>query len=267
MWELERSSDTSLERGPASSPESETLPTVAIVGRGRLGTALTRALHERGVGAAGPFGHGADPRGFDAVLLCVPDSEIAAAAAKITRGPLVGHCSGASGLEPLAPQERFSLHPLMTFTAADGADRFAGAGAAIAGNTPRALDLARRLAETLEMQPFEVADRDRAAYHAAASIASNFLVTLEAAAERLAVDAGADREVLVPLVRATVENWAKLGARGALTGPVARGDDVTVAAQRAAVCERAGDLVPVFDALVQATRELAAPTAREAVRA
>lgn len=258
MRELERPSDTSLVRHPASSPEGDALPALAVIGRGQIGTALTRALRERGVAMAEPFGHGADPDGFDAVLLCVPDQAIAGAAARITPGPLVGHCSGASGLEPLAPHERFSLHPLMTVTAADGAERFAGAGAAIAGSTPRALDLARRLAHALEMRPFEIADGDRAAYHAAASIASNFLVTLEAAAERLARDTGADREVLVPLVRATVENWAKLGAHGALTGPVARGDEPTVAAQRVAVCQRAPDLVPMFDALVEATRELAA---------
>jgi predicted short-subunit dehydrogenase-like oxidoreductase (DUF2520 family) len=265
MRELERPSDTSPTRNPDLAPEIVRLPAIAVVGRGRVGTALTRALRERGLHPAGPFGRGADPSGFDAVLLCVPDAEIAAAAARISPGPLVGHCSGASGLGPLAPHERFSLHPLMTITAADGADRFAGAGAAIAGSTPRALDLARRLAAALEMPPFEVADSERAAYHAAASIASNFLVTLEAAAERLALDAGADREVLVPLVRATVENWAKLGAHGALTGPVARGDEPTVAAQRAAVCDRAPDLVPVFDALVEATRELAA--SRESVTA
>ena len=108
------------------------------------------------------------------------------------------------------------------------------------------------------MRPFELAEGDRAAYHAAASIASNFLITLEAAAERLAIDAGADREVLVPLVRATVENWARLGPRRALTGPVARGDEPTVAAQRAAVARRAPDLLAMFDAMVDATRVLAA---------
>ena len=90
-------------------------------------------------------------------------------------------------------------------------------------------------------------------------------VTLEGAAERLAADAGAEREILVPLVRATVENWARLGPQRALTGPVARGDELTVAAQRAAIAERAPDLLPVFDVLVDATRALAGST--PAVRA
>jgi predicted short-subunit dehydrogenase-like oxidoreductase (DUF2520 family) len=107
------------------------------------------------------------------------------------------------------------------------------------------------------MVPTQVADADRAAYHAAASIASNFLVTLEGAAERLAGTAHVDRALLVPLVRAAVENWAARGAADALTGPIARGDEATVARQRAAVAERAPDLLPLFDALADATRALA----------
>jgi predicted short-subunit dehydrogenase-like oxidoreductase (DUF2520 family) len=111
------------------------------------------------------------------------------------------------------------------------------------------------------MRPFTLADEDRAAYHAAASIASNFLVTLEAAAERLAATAGVDRELLVPLIRATVENWATLGAERALTGPVARGDTRTVERQRTAVAQRTPELLPLFDALVDATQALATPDA------
>src|SRR5581483_5832188 len=104
--------------------------------------------------------------------------------------------------------------------------------------------------------PVEVAQADRAAYHAAASIASNFLITLEGAAERLAASTGVDRALLVPLVRATVENWARLGPERALTGPVARGDEDTIARQRAAVAERTPELLELFDALTAATRRL-----------
>jgi predicted short-subunit dehydrogenase-like oxidoreductase (DUF2520 family) len=231
--------------------------------------ALAIGLREAGLTVDGPLGRDAEltsrgsaprePEFADppVVLLCVPDGEIAGAAAKLAADLIVGHCSGATTLEALGAHEAFSLHPLMTVTAA-GAE-FAGAGAAIAGSTPRALNIASQLAEALGMNAVALADEDRPAYHAAASIASNFLITLEAGAERLAASAGVRRELLVPLVRATVENWATLGAGGALTGPIARGDQLTVQRQREAVGERAGDLLPLFDALVDATRALAEP--------
>jgi predicted short-subunit dehydrogenase-like oxidoreductase (DUF2520 family) len=242
---------------------------IAIVGRGRIGSALAEGLRGAGHQVVGPLGrkyHAEQIYGVEAVLLCVPDREIAAAAATLAqrlpqrrRCPLVGHCSGAGTLELLTdlPQGagRFSLHPLMTFAAAQ-APLWEGAAVAIAGSDPVALDFARALGEDLGMSPFVVEDRDRAAYHAAASIASNFLVTLEVAAERLALSAGCERELLVPLVRQTVRNWAARGP-AALTGPIARGDLETVARQRDAVAERAPELLALFDALAQTTRELA----------
>lgn len=228
----------------------------AIVGRGRLGNALAAAMPAAG----GPFGRGFDGAGYDVVVLAVPDREIANAASVVVPGPLVGHCSGATGLDVLEPHERFAMHPLMTFGAeAPQGDAFIGAAAAIGGSTGRALGMARALAERLGMRPFELADRDRAAYHAAASIASNFLVTLEDAAERLLASTGQRREILVPLIRATVDNWATRG-RDALTGPVARGDRATVARQRASIAERAPELLELFDVLVARTQAIAAST-------
>jgi predicted short-subunit dehydrogenase-like oxidoreductase (DUF2520 family) len=233
---------------------------LAIVGRGRVGRAFRAALGAAGYEIVGPLGRGANGARADAVLLCVPDAEIARAAGSIVPGPPVGHCSGATGLGPLSPHEAFSVHPLMTVTA-EGA-RFEDAGAAIAGSTPRALALAAELARALRMRPVEIAEDDRPIYHAAASIASNFLITLEAAAERVAGAVGVPRDLLVPLVRATVDNWAVLGPQRALTGPVARGDEVTVARQRAAVAQVAPELLDLFDALVDATRVVAAPAAQ-----
>jgi predicted short-subunit dehydrogenase-like oxidoreductase (DUF2520 family) len=255
MRELERDSSTDI---PACTR-------LAIVGRGRVGTALAAAFERAGYETSGPLGRGADGAGSDAVLLCVSDGEISRAAAHITPGRLVGHCSGATGLDALTPHEAFSLHPLMTVTGG-GAD-FSGAGAAIAGTTPRALHVAADLARAVGMRPVEIADADRPAYHAAASVASNFLITLEAAAERIGAAAGLEREQLVPLVRATVENWSRLGPERALTGPVARGDDDTVARQREAVAEVAPDLLALFDELVGATRALAAAGGRETATA
>lgn len=244
------------ETGEACSPIR-----LAIIGRGRLGNAFAGAFRAVGHDVLGPLGRGADGAGAEAVLLCVPDAEIGAAAALIAPGRPVGHCSGATGLGSLAPHEAFSLHPLMTVTQ-QGAS-FAGAGAAVDGTSPGALALARALALSLGMEPVRIADRDRAAYHAAASVASNFLVTLEAAAERIASSVGVERRLLAPLVRAAVENWASLGPEKALTGPVVRGDEATVAAQRAAIAERAPELTDLFDALVDATRELAVGAASQ----
>src|SRR5438132_2217284 len=150
-----------LERDLSDDPSCCSL---AIVGRGRLGTALTAALRDAGLRVVGPLGRSPyELQGADAVLLCVPDAEIQAAARPIPPGPLVGHCSGATGLEPLEPHEAFSLHPLMTVTP-NGA-KFAGAGAAIAGSTSRAVEFARGLAERLRMRPVEIVDADRSAYH------------------------------------------------------------------------------------------------------
>ena len=235
---------------------------VGIVGPGRVGSALARALRDAGVEVEGPLGRGGRPSGCDAILLCVPDAEIAAAAEVVTAAaPLVGHTSGATRLSALAPAgvDAFGLHPLQTVAHPDV--RFEDAGAAVAGSTPEALAFATGLAERLGMTPFEIDDAGRAAYHAAASVASNFLVTLEAAAETIAAGAGLDpeqaRALLAPLVRQTVENITELGPEAALTGPVARGDDATVQAQRAAVEETAPELLDLFDELVRRTRELA----------
>jgi predicted short-subunit dehydrogenase-like oxidoreductase (DUF2520 family) len=249
------------------------------VGRGRMGSALSAAL-----GVSEPLGRGADAADADVVLLAVPDAEIAAAAAAIAPGRLVGHLSGATTLAPLAPHESFSLHPLMTVTGPErsgGASRsgqrrpdeaaphqgrrpdaravhpFQGASAAIAGSTHHALEVARALAGRLGLRAIDVADADRAAYHAAASIAANFLVTLEATAERLAQTTGVDRAALAPLARAALDNWAALGAERALTGPIARGDHDTVARQREAVAQRCPELLEAWDALASLTRDLA----------
>jgi len=231
-----------------------TLERCAIVGAGRLGHALAAALRDAGLEVEGPLGRGARPEA-PVVLLTVPDGEIRAAA-EATPAQLIGHCSGATTLEVFGDREGFSLHPLMTVT--EGGASFAGAGCAVAGTSDRALELARGLAQALQMTAVEVTDEDRAAYHAAASIAANLLVTLEGAAERLAATAGVPRELLVPLARAALENWAANGAEQALTGPVARGDEATIARQREAIEQRAPDLLEAFDALVTASRVLAA---------
>ena len=229
---------------------------IAIVGQGRMGNALAASLGQAGVDVEGPLGRGADGASADVVILAVPDGQIQNAAALIAPGRLVGHCSGATTLDVLQPHEAFSIHPLMTVTGAD-AD-FEEAGCVIAGSTERALAMAASLARTLGMRAAVVADEDRALYHAAASMASNYVVTVLGAAERMAEAVGLDRALLVPLVRSAVKNWASAGAAGGLTGPIARGDELTTKRQRAAVATRTPDLLPVWDALAVETRALAA---------
>ncbi len=251
-----------LTRWTRPSPEHLRAPArVSVVGAGRLGTAITAALRAAGIDALGPTGRDEPVPQADAVLLCVPDAEIAAAASVAAgAAPLVGHTSGATPIAGLGPGA-FGLHPLQTFAGGEGPERFRGAGCAVAGATPDALAAAAALARALGMRPFEIEDSGRAAYHAAASIASNFLITLEDAAEQVAAGAGLEadeaRELLAPLVRATVDNWAESGPERALTGPIARGDDATVSAQRDAVSETAPHLLPLFDELVERTRALA----------
>jgi predicted short-subunit dehydrogenase-like oxidoreductase (DUF2520 family) len=245
---------------------------VAVIGAGRVGRALAVALAESGLAVEGPLGREQAPASCDAVLLCVPDIEIGRAAEWAAgRAPLVGHTSGATPLAAMEPAARagaelFGLHPLQSFAHGAGPEAFAGAGCAVAGSTPAAIEFAASIARRLGMSPFEIDDDGRAAYHAAASVASNFLVTLQAAAESIAAGAGLApeeaRALLVPLLRRTVENLAELGPDGALTGPIARGDHATVEAQRAAVEEVAPHLLDLFDELAHHTRALARPEVR-----
>jgi predicted short-subunit dehydrogenase-like oxidoreductase (DUF2520 family) len=260
---MEDWTDTMTPQAPFTLPaEACTLDRIAIVGAGRMGCALAAALAGAAVDVEGPLRRGETPSAdAAAVLLCVPDAEIpnAAGALPARSGRPVGHVSAATPLAALAPHTAFSLHPFMTVTQEGASLR--GVTAAIAGATSEALRYAEQLALTLGMRPVQIADADRAAYHAAACIASNFLVTLAGVAEQLGRTAGLEREPLVALVQATVANWSRLGAERALTGPIARGDADTIARQRAAVAERLPDELDLFDALTDATRRLAATAA------
>lgn len=231
---------------PALAPDT----TIAIVGAGRLGGVLARALRAAGFGVRGPLRRDDRMPDADLALLCVPDSAIAAVAfAARPHARLVAHVSGAT---PLADVD-FSIHPLQTFTGTETPEVFRGIGVAVDGRTPEALAVAEQLATALGATPFRVDDAHRAAYHAAASFASNFVLTVLDAAERLAAPSGLDRAHLAPLVQQTVDNWVASGAASALTGPIARGDEATVARQRAA----SADVADLFDALAAATRAVA----------
>ncbi|UNK70673.1 Rossmann-like and DUF2520 domain-containing protein [Microbacterium sp. H1-D42] len=241
--------------------------TIAVVGAGRLGTVLARALRAAGFDVRGPLVRDEiantsttesteNTERIDIALLCVPDSAISDAAdAARPHADLIGHVSGATSLDSVD----FSIHPLQTFTGTEAPDVFHGIGAAVAGRTPEALATAEQLARALGARPVVLDDAHRAEYHAAASFASNFVLTVLDAAEQLAHAVGIPRDeardLLAPLVRQSVDNWVAVGAKEALTGPIARGDHTTVARQRTATVPL--DLEHLFDALADSTRVLA----------
>ena len=220
------------------------LTRIHVIGSGRVGSAVTARLGERG------FAVGADDP--ELVLLCVPDGAIASVAAELPVGPWVAHVSGATPLAALEPHERrFSVHPLQTFTRSRGAEQLDGAWAAVTAETEDARATGRRLAETLGLRPFDLADSARTLYHAGAVFASNYIVTLQRAASLLFEAAGAPPEALEPLMRRTIENGFEL------TGPISRGDWATVAAHREAIAESRPELDHLYETLAGATLALA----------
>jgi predicted short-subunit dehydrogenase-like oxidoreductase (DUF2520 family) len=218
------------------------IDSVVVIGaRGRVGSAMSARLRERGVALL-------DAGDADLVILCVPDRAIAEVAAGIEAGPWVAHVSGGTPLSALAPHERrFSLHPLQTFTLDRGPEQLDGAWAAVTGETDEAVATAKWLATTLGLQPFVLADERRTLYHAGAAIASNYLVTLRVAAGALFEASAVPPEALEPLMRRVIDNGFQL------TGPIERGDWETVERHRAAIAEAAPDLLPAYDALATLT--------------
>jgi predicted short-subunit dehydrogenase-like oxidoreductase (DUF2520 family) len=214
--------------------------TIRVVGHGRVGSAVSARLRERGIVAGDE-----EP---DLVLLCVPDSAIRGVAAAIAPGPWVAHVSGATALSALAPHvRRFGVHPLQTFTRARGPEQLDGAWAAVTAETDEARTRGLWLAGRLGLLPFELREESRILYHAGAAMASNYLVTLHRLASRLFEQAGAPPEALLPLMRRTIDNGFEL------TGPIARGDWAIVDAHLAAIHEAAPDIEVVYRALAQVT--------------
>ena len=214
--------------------------TVKVVGAsGRVGSAVSARLRERGVELRDEA---------ELVLLCVPDSAIAAVAQSLPVGPWVAHTSGATPLAALDPHaRRFGIHPLQTFTKRRGPEQIDGAYAAITAETTEARELGNELAEVLGFEPFALDDEARPLYHTAAAIASNYLVTLNRIASDLFREVGAPPEGLVPLMRRTIDNDFEL------TGPISRGDWETIERHRAAIRAARPELSHLYDVLAEAT--------------
>jgi predicted short-subunit dehydrogenase-like oxidoreductase (DUF2520 family) len=234
---------------------------VGLIGAGRMGAglalALTRAGREvrltsrRPVRVPSPLALTVSADGPDAtwlgavgvLILAVPDDRIRPVAQHLWdtkalgAGHTVLHCSGVLGQEALAPlvptrAALGSLHPLQTISDPEVApERFRGAWAAIEGS-PAAMETAEGLARAIGLKPFRITAKAKILYHAGAVFASNYLVVVEAVAQRLVRHAGLSDEdawaALSPLVRGTITNLLAGDPRAALTGPVARGDTDTI---------------------------------------
>ncbi|MEZ5181796.1 MAG: DUF2520 domain-containing protein [Acidimicrobiales bacterium] len=232
-------------------------PRLRVVGPGRAGRSLATALGRAGWQVLGLLGRDDDVRsaatGADLVVVATPDAAIEEVARAVEPGPaVVAHLAGSLGLDVLAPHERrAAIHPLVSLPDAEvGAARLSGAWFAVAGEP-----IAQRVAADLGGRWFEVADGDRAAYHAAAVVASNHLVALLGQVERIAASVGAPGEAYVALAAGALANVAALGPSAALTGPVARGDWATVRRHLAALdpAER-----PAYLAMAAEARRLVA---------
>jgi predicted short-subunit dehydrogenase-like oxidoreductase (DUF2520 family) len=205
------------------------MPALRVVGPGRAGSAVARAVASLpGWTVTEPVRHGDDLRGaahgVDLLVLATPDGAVAevAAAVEPVGSTVVAHLAGALGLDVLAPHaRRASVHPLRSIPEASAELR--GAWFAVAGDP-----LVATLVDSLGGHRVAVDDEHRAAYHAAACIASNHLVALLGQVERVAATAGVPLEAYLDLVRQTVDNVAALGPAAALTGPVQRGDVATI---------------------------------------
>jgi predicted short-subunit dehydrogenase-like oxidoreductase (DUF2520 family) len=216
------------------------IETVKVIGAGRVGSAISARLAERGVESH---------ENADVVLLCVPDTAIADVASCLAPGHgWIGHTSGATPLSALDPHERrFGLHPLQSFTRSRGPEQLDGAFAAVTAETDAAREVGFELARLVGLQPFELREDDRALYHAGAAIASNYLVTLHRAAAEIFDDVGAPAAGLRPLMQGVIDSGFEL------TGPIARGDWATVDRHLEAIRTRRPKLEPLYRVLAEAT--------------
>ena len=234
---------------------------VRVIGAGRVGRSFAKAIDDlvdwdvidmRGRGVAIDDA-AAD---VDLVLIATPDTVVADVAAAIRPGrAVVAHVAGSLGLDVLAPHDRrAALHPLMSLPDAEiGAERLTGGWFAVAGD-PLVADLATALGG----RTFEIADDDRALYHAAAAVVSNHLVALLGHAQRLGASVGVPADALMALALGSAENAVALGPAAALTGPAARGDEATLVAHRDAIGRRAPRELAAYEAMLAEARRLAA---------
>jgi predicted short-subunit dehydrogenase-like oxidoreductase (DUF2520 family) len=265
---------------------------VVVLGCGKVGTAIATGLSAAGLKIAGVTTRSAAtaekaamrtgapastdnadtaPRG-DIVFVTTNDDSIAVVAAEVAAadgfrpGQLVLHASGSLPAAVLAPAAAAGasigcMHPLQSFaTPEDAVRRMRGAVFSITCE-PESRATLEALVEVLGGKAVPIDDADKALYHAAAVMASNYLVALEDTALGLLERAGFDEEsamkALEPLVTGTAGNVFSLGPTRALTGPIVRGDVETVRGHVEALRKVPGDALELYRALGRRTIEVA----------
>lgn len=232
------------------------MPTVRIVGPGRAGTSFADALATRGWQVADPVFRGDDPgpaaHGVDLCVIATPDAVIESVVAAVEPDPsaAVAHLAGSLGADVLRPHpRRVAIHPLASLP-----DRHTGARTLLQGCWWAVEGDLLGFEIVAALGGRAVVPRDRVAYHAAACVAANHLVTLLAQVERIAAQAGVPAEAFYDLAAGALANARAGGATRALTGPAARGDLPTLERHLAALGAGEHDL---YLALASAAAHLA----------
>jgi predicted short-subunit dehydrogenase-like oxidoreductase (DUF2520 family) len=244
---------------------------VFVLGAGKVGTALTRALRAVGARVTLRPARRGSPRAIDAdvVVLAVRDRDLGRTAEAlvgvVARRAVVVHVAGALDASPLSPLRGAcagvaQMHPMISFASTRFAPDLARGNVHVQGD-PKAVARARRIARLLGMTPRTVAALDTIAYHAAAGLVANGSAALAAVGAELLVKAGVPRaeapKMLGPLIRSVADNVERLGLPGALTGPVRRGDAAGVEKHLATLRDKLPSAIALYLAAAQAQLPLA----------
>jgi len=250
---------------------SEVAMDVVVIGAGKLGTALARALKKAHARVTLRPARKKLPRAIDAemVVLAVRDRDLRPMADKlvgvVAKRAVVVHVAGALDASPLSPLRGAcagvaQMHPMISFASTRFAPDLARGNVHVRGD-PAAVTRARRLARLLGMTPRTVKGLDTVAYHAAAGLVANGSAALAAVGAELLVKAGVSRKdaakMLGPLVRSVADNVEALGFPDALTGPVRRGDAAGVEKHLATLRDKLPDAITLYVAAAYAQLPLA----------
>ncbi|MBE3115065.1 MAG: DUF2520 domain-containing protein [Actinobacteria bacterium] len=179
------------------------------------------------------------------ILICTPDDVINSVCRDIFKDKSKDfknyyaiHFSGSKSLEVLnsaraAGAEIASIHPLKSFASIEEAIKsLPGTIFGITYSSTESKKMAEFLVKSLGGGIIEVENNKKPLYHAAACVASNYLVTLINYAvlihKKMGIKPEDSLKGLMGLVESTVSNIKKMGTEKSLTGPIARGDVGTI---------------------------------------